>query len=407
MRLQRILLALVILCSASLYVSELVGYTTLHQTAIDLRFWRRWTGGDEAPAPPESLEQSESSRGVGEDIEPENQHDRAAPDSQEQSGEPARLDTDAEDGGDPKTEMPAPSSMCSCEYEARILELRTPHMQGDDVESLQSALTMLRYYHGPVNGIYTPETAEAVKNLQRSQALAVDGIVGKNTVDAIGALIYHDSPNESEMDVAEYAAFPVGPSATPVNPIIVVDLEARRLTVYSEGKPFKSYPVAIGKPSTPTPVGNWKITDKGMWGGGFGTRWMGLSIPWGRYGIHGTNRPNSIGSAASHGCVRMFNQHVEELYRWVSWGTPVKIVGGGYGDIGYYRPNLRRGSTGAPVKEVQCQLRDFGYYTGGLDGIFGYQTEQALKRFQEDHGLSVTGTVDQRTYDALGILLVD
>lgn len=75
--------------------------------------------------------------------------------------------------------------------------------------------------------------------------------------------------------------------------------------------------------------------------------------------------------------------------------------------MGWYRPSLSRGSTGAPVKEVQCQLRDFGYYTGGLDGIFGYQTEQALKRFQEDHGLNVTGIVDQKTYDALGIFLMD
>ncbi|MGB4217669.1 MAG: peptidoglycan-binding protein [Bacillota bacterium] len=408
MRLRRILLALVILCSAALYLSEFVGYTTLHQTAIDLRFWRRWTGGQETPDPQRLPQQPRDLGEIEEDISVRDHQDGGvAPGLEDQSAGDSGLDLAAGDNGDLRTEMPTPSSRCSCEYEARTLELRTPYMQGDDVESLQNALRVLGYYHGPVNGIYTPETAEAVRQLQKSQALTVDGIVGKKTVDAIGALIYTDLPNESEMDVAEYAATPVGPSSTPVNPIIVVDLDARRLTVYSEGKPFKSYPVAIGKPSTPTPTGNWKITDKGMWGGGFGTRWMGLNIPWGRYGIHGTNRPSSIGTAASQGCIRMFNQHVEELYRWVSWGTPVKIVSGGFGDMGWYRPSLSRGSTGAPVKEVQCQLRDFGYYTGGLDGIFGYQTEQALKRFQEDHGLNVTGIVDQKTYDALGIFLMD
>ena len=270
MRLRRILLALVILCSAALYLSEFVGYTTLHQTAIDLRFWRRWTGGQETPDPQRLPQQPRDLGEIEEDISVRDHQDGGvAPGLEDQSAGDSGLDLDAGDSGDLRTEMPTPSSRCSCEYEARTLELRTPYMQGDDVESLQNALRVLGYYHGPVNGIYTPETAEAIRQLQKSQALTVDGIVGKKTVDAIGALIYTDSPNESEMDVAEYAATPVGPSSTPVNPIIVVDLDARRLTVYSEGKPFKSYPVAIGKPSTPTPTGNWKITDKGMWGGGF------------------------------------------------------------------------------------------------------------------------------------------
>ena len=46
------------------------------------------------------------------------------------------------------------------------------------------------------------------------------------------------------------------------------------------------------------------------WGGGFGTRWLGLNVPWGIYGIHGTNQPWSIGTQASAGCIRMFNRHV-------------------------------------------------------------------------------------------------
>lgn len=409
MRSRRILLALVILCSSALHISELVGYTTLHQATIDLRFWRRWVGG-EAPAPSEQQEPDRFDRPYRseDDGAAWQQDDNADGGAQEDPGRGSGQEPDTQHNASGlQAELPAPPSICSCEYEDRILELRTPYMQGDDVESLQQALAKLGYYSGPINGIYTPETAEAVKKLQRSQSLTVDGIVGKKTADAIGALVYRDSPEKGGMSIAEYAASPVGPSSKPVNPIIVVDIDARRLTVYSEGKPFKSYPIAVGKPSTPSPVGNWKIIDKGMWGGGFGTRWMGLNVPWGKYGIHGTNRPGSVGTAASHGCIRMFNHHVEELYNWVRYGTPVKIIAGGYGDIGYFRPHLSRGSTGAAVKEVQCQLRDFGYYSGGLDGIFGYQTEQAVKKFQEDHGLEVTGTVDQKTYDALGVILME
>jgi peptidoglycan hydrolase-like protein with peptidoglycan-binding domain len=404
-RLRRVLLATLILCCSALLASELIGYTTLHQTAIDLRFWRRWSEREETPVPPVQPAPTRL------DIQ-----DESGIVKDDQSGERLPQTQGSVDEGRPDvgvdreaqlTEQPTPSSLCSCDYEARTLELRTPYMAGDDVESLQHALAELGFYKGLINGLYTPETAEAVRRLQASQSLTVDGIVGRKTVDAIGALIYQDSEEEGDMSVAELAASPVGPSSKPINPIIVVDLDARRLTVYSEGKPFKSYPVAIGKPSTPSPVGNWKIVNKGMWGGGFGTRWMGLNVPFGRYGIHGTNQPNSIGSAASHGCIRMLNQHVEELYQWVSYGTPVKIIAGGYGDLGYYRPNLSRGATGAAVKEVQCQLRDYGFYTGGLDGIFGYNTEQAVIKFQQANGLEATGRVDQKTYDALGIILAD
>ncbi len=61
-----------------------------------------------------------------------------------------------------------------------------------------------------------------------------------------------------------------------------------------------------------------------MGGGGFGSRWMGLNVPWGgKYGIHGTNQPGSIGFNASAGCIRMRNKDVEELYNLVEYNTTV------------------------------------------------------------------------------------
>ena len=55
---------------------------------------------------------------------------------------------------------------------------------------------------------------------------------------------------------------------------------------------------------------------------------MGLSIPHGNYGIHGTNNPSSIGGYVSNGCIRMYNHDVEELFPRVSIGTPVEIISG-------------------------------------------------------------------------------
>jgi len=108
---------------------------------------------------------------------------------------------------------------------------------------------------------------------------------------------------------------------------IKVNVAARELTLFKEGKLFKTYPIAVGKPSTPTPRGNFTIINKSANPGGpFGARWLGLNVPNGDYGIHGTNNPNSIGNAVSNGCIRTYNNNVIELYNLVPIGTPVKIM---------------------------------------------------------------------------------
>ena len=108
---------------------------------------------------------------------------------------------------------------------------------------------------------------------------------------------------------------------------ITINLAARKLTLFKNGVVFKTYPVAIGKPSTPTPKGNFKLINKAHNPGGpFGARWLGLSAPNGDYGIHGTNNPSSIGKAVSNGCIRTYNNNIIELYNLVPKGTPVKIV---------------------------------------------------------------------------------
>ncbi|MFA7468298.1 MAG: L,D-transpeptidase family protein [Desulfotomaculaceae bacterium] len=105
-----------------------------------------------------------------------------------------------------------------------------------------------------------------------------------------------------------------------------INTVSRKLHHYEGERLIKEYPVAVGKPSTPTPPGKFKVINKILHPGGIlGTRWMGLSIPGGNYGIHGTSNPASIGTAASLGCIRMFNQNVEELFGQVSVGTPVHI----------------------------------------------------------------------------------
>lgn len=110
---------------------------------------------------------------------------------------------------------------------------------------------------------------------------------------------------------------------------IEINLSLRRLKLFEMYGIKGVYPVAIGKPTTPTPTGHYWITRKIINPGGIlGSRWLELSIPShdGPYGIHGTTMPWSIGKAASNGCIRMYNEDVEEVFSQVSIGTSVIIA---------------------------------------------------------------------------------
>ncbi len=119
---------------------------------------------------------------------------------------------------------------------------------------------------------------------------------------------------------------------------LVVSIPDRKIVLMEDGHVVKVYPIAVGKKSTPSPDGNFHIASrivKPTWyqpgktvGPGpanpLGTRWLGLGYK--GYGIHGTNMPNSIGKAASHGCIRMRNHDVEELFELVQVGDPVDLL---------------------------------------------------------------------------------
>ena len=123
------------------------------------------------------------------------------------------------------------------------------------------------------------------------------------------------------LSVGQIICLPIAPSPFE----IIVNIGAKRLTVYRNGTIFREYIVATGKPETPTPTGIFEIVNKEIDPGGpYGTRWLGLSAK--GYGIHGTNNPASIGTAASNGCIRMYNEDIEALFDITSVGTIVRIL---------------------------------------------------------------------------------
>lgn len=127
------------------------------------------------------------------------------------------------------------------------------------------------------------------------------------------------SPNNLQID--QVICIPLAPS--PIE--IIINIGAKRMTVYKSGRVFRQYVVATGKEETPTPTGVFTVVNKQVNPGGpYGTRWLGLSLR--GYGIHGTNDPSSIGKNASNGCVRMFNEDVEALFDIAPVGTVVRIL---------------------------------------------------------------------------------
>ena len=121
---------------------------------------------------------------------------------------------------------------------------------------------------------------------------------------------------------------------------ILINSASRLMLFYDGDVKVAVYHLGLGKVSTPTPTGYFQITEKAVnpsWidpsdpeyeipsgpDNPLGYRWMQI---WGNYGIHGTNRPESIGNYVSNGCIRMNERDVEELFDAVEVGTPVEIT---------------------------------------------------------------------------------
>ena len=132
------------------------------------------------------------------------------------------------------------------------------------------------------------------------------------------------------------------------NPMVLtVDRDSQIVRLFKEGKVAKTYRVAVGMPKYPTPTGRfavdrkeknpvWNVPDSD-WAGDLAgqtipggdprnplvARWVGIS---GSVGFHGTKELGSLGTPASHGCIRMNPSDVIDLYDTVDVGTPILIV---------------------------------------------------------------------------------
>ncbi|MFC7373475.1 L,D-transpeptidase family protein [Fictibacillus iocasae] len=228
---------------------------------------------------------------------------------------------------------------------------------------------------------------------------------------------------------------PASAAAAP-STYIIINKSNNQLAYFVNNQLYKVFLVATGRQPTYTPEGRFKIVNKitnrpyysGNIPGGdprnpLGNRWLGLNAreTWGTtYAIHGNNNASSIGKYVSAGCIRMYNNDIIWLYSRVAVNTPVIITTSGktfpalataYGfnasgspsaPVTSPQPVLKKGSKGEAVKTLQRRLTELGYSTKGIDGVFGVNTETAVKNFQRAKKLQVDGVVGAATWRALG-----
>lgn len=255
--------------------------------------------------------------------------------------------------------------------------------RGEDAKLLNDRLVEAGYLpKGTIAGTFTKDTERALKELQKKEGYKVTGRAEGETLAALGPRIYINLSNFS----------------------LVLD---------RPGKKERRWTVASGSYDHPTPTGKFVIWEKvynppwlppkSPWAkdakpvppgpdNPLGTRWLGFD--WGGVGIHGTNAPWTVGSAASHGCLRMVTSQVEELYDLVDVGTPVVVLGGWEHDpaLEKYWPKEKPQTTANEEKTDKSTSADSGKSETTADT----EANSQAKRPRQEAGTDNTAALANR-----------
>jgi len=175
---------------------------------------------------------------------------------------------------------------------------------------------------GPESIVYTVKAGDSLEKIAREYKTTVDLIKESNRIDNPRKIQIHD---RFKVVTDQFS--------------IIVSRSKNTLTLLTGEMVMKEYTIGTGE-YRKTPLGDFKIRDRiveppwktipyGDPRNVLGTRWMGLVNEGDTvrgYGIHGTWEPETIGKSVSQGCIRMNNEDVEEIFKIVPIGTPVKLI---------------------------------------------------------------------------------
>lgn len=263
-----------------------------------------------------------------------------------------------------------PSETVTVDVDAMVHEAFRPHRESSIVARLSHDLvaTEVQTPIEPVYSVDTTQVAEWVKSVakkvDRKASNADASVVGARVVvtpsrtgrktakkKAVAAITEAFSAERALRDENRSVTIPVKkvkPKVTEkrFEKTILVDLSERRVRLFRRGALEKTYPCAVGTAAFPTPTGEYEVTLKRFrptwvnpgsdWGkdmpasippgpgNPLGTRAINISAPAIRF--HGTENVGSVGTAASHGCMRMHRTDIEDLFERVEVGMKVFIV---------------------------------------------------------------------------------
>jgi len=330
-------------------------------------------------------------------------------------------------------------------YERKL----TRGAKGQEVKDVQTRLTELGFFDGPISGNYMNQTIAAVKAFQEHNGLRVDGLMGEETWN----MLFNSA------DVLNTSATPrPTPVPTPIPYAVTVDVKNQVTIVYGRDDngeytiPVRRMVCSTGTRSTPSDVGEWVLSGrKARWCyfpsyGSHAQYWTKIndsiafhSVVYNAvdYNAMSVKSYNMLGSRASHGCVRLLVSDAQWVYENIGEGVVVTITEklpsdeelrksvaapplnkAKNGPITTPEPTpepeyisgamppqpferLKKGSTGEAVYWLQMKLTELGYYTGTVTGGYYSGTEKAVKAFQKDHKISATGKADVRTLEAI------
>ena len=239
--------------------------------------------------------------------------------------------------------------------------------EGSLVKQLQQRLKELGYLTGTADGKYGSATTKAVRDFQANNGLNVDGVAGKNTLVSV----YSDNAKAKTAD--SITAKPAG-TATPkptAKPTATPDWnKVRYLELGSSGtdvKKLQNRLKTLGYLSGTASGSFDAATDAALraFQARAGLTQDGVAGPDTQKKLYASNAAKASSTAATVGKA------------------------------------LESGSSGAGVKTMQQALKDLGYYTGSVDGSFGSGTQEAVKAFQQNNGLSVDGKAGTQTLTKL------
>ena len=250
--------------------------------------------------------------------------------------------------------------------------------QGERVRNIQESLRRLGYFEGKADGDFGDYTENAVKEFQRMNKLTPDGIVGPSTLAKLGSS----------------SAATAGPKVTPSPKPTATPKRT------ATPKPTKRVTATPKHTATPKISSNTYLTHGST--GDKVKQMQNRLISLGYLAGSATGRVDNITEQAILAFQKRNNLDddgiagpctLEKMY-----SNSARSASSVVGVIG---TTLKRGDEGAGVRALQTRLKKLGYLSGAVDGSYGAATEEAIRAFQRDNGISADGKAGHSTLQKL------